>query len=165
VLVSAFSRLMADRIDAELHLLGAGPLEKELETRYDAFRDRVQIYGFKQWNELCTVYARADVLCVPSRYDGWGLVVPEGLAAGMPVISTDCTGAARELINSQNGWILPAGNEDALYEALKSAAALDADRRRMMSEHARRAAIRQDIEAGVQRFSSAALETVEHWQG
>jgi glycosyltransferase involved in cell wall biosynthesis len=165
LLVSAFSRLIADGIDAELHLLGAGPLQKELQPKYAAFQNKVQIHGFKQWHELCTAYAQADVLCVPSRYDGWGLVVPEGLAAGMPVISTDCTGAARELINCKNGWIVPAGNRDALYDALKSAATLGAERRRMMSEHARNAAMTQDIEAGVQRFSSAATKTLEHWHG
>jgi len=92
-------------------------------------------------------------------------VVPEGWAAGMPVISTDCTGAARELIDSRNGWILPAGNEDALYEALKSAATLSAERRQIMSKHARQTALAQDIGAGVQRFSSAAIGTVERWQG
>jgi glycosyltransferase involved in cell wall biosynthesis len=165
VLVAAFSRLVADKIDAELHLLGAGPLQKELQAKYVAFQNKVQIYGFRQWHELCTVYALADVLCVPSRYDGWGLVVPEGLAAGMPVISTDCTGAARELINCKNGWIVPAGNRDAFYDALKLAATLGAEQRRMMSEQARQAALTQDIEAGVQRFFSAATKTVEHWHG
>ncbi len=165
ILVAAFSRLTADGIEAELHLLGAGPLQKELQAKYFAIRDRVHAYGFKQWNELFAVYARADVLCVPSRYDGWGLVVAEGLAAGMPVISTDCTGAARELINSQNGWLLPAGSEDALYDALKSAATLSAERLRIMSKHARQTAMTQDIEAGVQRFYSAAIETIKHWEG
>jgi glycosyltransferase involved in cell wall biosynthesis len=165
ILVSAFSRLTAAGTEAELHLLGAGPLQKALHAKHFALQDKVYTYGFKKWNELFTVYARADVLCVPSRYDGWGLVVPEGLAAGMPVISTDCTGAARELINSQNGWIVPAGNEDALYDALRSAATLSPERRQVMSEHARQTAMAQDIEAGVQRFYSAVIETIKDWEG
>ena len=42
--------------------------------------DRVQFTGFRDWEDLPAEYGKADVLCVPSLHDGWGLVVPEGLA-------------------------------------------------------------------------------------
>jgi glycosyltransferase involved in cell wall biosynthesis len=164
LLVAAFGRLLAGGIDARLHLLGSGPMSKELEAKYGPFRDKVLLHGFRQWDELASVYAQADVLCAPSRYDGWGLVVVEGLAAGMPVISTDCTGAARELIDPQNGWLVPADDEDALFLAMKAAATLDLGRRRSMQEHARRTAERQDLRIGVERFACAADATVRFWQ-
>jgi glycosyltransferase involved in cell wall biosynthesis len=64
----------------------------------------------------------ADVLCVPSRYDGWGLVVPEGLASGLPVIATDRMGAALEFVeNGRNGWLIPAGDGSAV-NAMREAA-------------------------------------------
>ena len=66
LLFSAFGRLIADGIDAELHLLGFGPLESTLKARYSHFLDRIRLHGFKQWNELASVYAQADVLCAPS---------------------------------------------------------------------------------------------------
>ena len=75
-------------------------------------RERVEFVGFRDWDELPEEYAGADVLCVPSRYDGWGLVVPEGLASGLPVIATDRMGAALEFVeNGRNGWIIPAGDQ------------------------------------------------------
>ena len=53
--------------------------------------------------------AKVAVLCVPSRYDGWGLVVPEGLASGLPTIATGRTGAALDLITTgANGWVVEA---------------------------------------------------------
>jgi glycosyltransferase involved in cell wall biosynthesis len=123
----------------------------------------VRILGFKQYAELASAYAGADVLIVPSRYDGWGLVVPEGLAAGMPVISTYSTGAARELIEPENGWIIPAGDEQALLSAMRSAATLGIDRRKTMCHHARQVARSQDIESGARRFAHTAKMTVASW--
>jgi glycosyltransferase involved in cell wall biosynthesis len=164
LLVSAFARLLSDGIEAELHLVGGGPLESALKEQSASFPDRVHMHGFKQWNELAGVYGQADVLCAPSRYDGWGLVVVEGLAAAMPVISTDRTGAARELVEPRNGWLIPAGDEGALFSAMKAAATLDPAQRRAMSISARDAARKQDINAGVQRFAQAAEATIREWR-
>ena len=163
LVVSAFGRLVSEGHDVELQLLGAGPLENALKARLASFSSRVRMHGFKQWHELAPAYAEADVLVVPSRYDGWGLVVPEGLAAGMPVISTYRTGAARELIESGNGWIIPAGDEEALLSAMRSAATLEIDRRKAMSRHARQVAKSQDIKSGVRRFAQVAKMTIAAW--
>jgi glycosyltransferase involved in cell wall biosynthesis len=164
LLISAFARLLSDGIDAELHLVGGGPLEPMLKEKSASFSEKVVLHGFKQWNELSSVYAQADVLCAPSRYDGWGLVVVEGLAAAMPVISTDRTGAARELVEPRNGWLIPAGDEAALISAMKAAATLNADQRGTMSTSARDTARRQSIDAGVQRFARAAEATIREWR-
>jgi glycosyltransferase involved in cell wall biosynthesis len=164
LLISAFDRLMASGIDCELHLVGTGPLEKSVNAKLSAFTDRIYMHGFRQWDELPALYAQADFLCAPSRYDGWGLVIVEGLAAGMPVISTDRTGAARELIKRSNGWLVPAGDEDALYSAMRSAAALDANGRHSMSECALQTSRTYDISGGVQRFVQAAERTMRNWR-
>ena len=163
LVVSAFGRLVNEGYDVELQLLGAGRLENALKARLPAFSTRVCMHGFKQWHELALAYAEADVLVAPSRYDGWGLVVAEGLAAGMPVISTYATGAARELIESGNGWIIPAGDEDALLLAMRSAATLNIDCRKIMSRCARQVAQGQDIKSGVRRFAEAAKMTIAAW--
>jgi glycosyltransferase involved in cell wall biosynthesis len=164
LLISAFVRLIAEGIDAELHLLGAGPLERAIRTQCGPFKSKLYLHGFKQWGELASVYGQADVLCAPSRYDGWGLVVVEGLAAGMPVISTDKTGAARELIDPGNGWMVPAEDAEALYSAMKSAATLGINRRKVMSDHARQTARSQDIASGVPIFAGAAKVAVDCWR-
>src|SRR5262249_15400696 len=148
LVVSAFGKLVSEGLDAELHLLGSGPLESALKTQLSSLSCRVRMHGFKQWCDLPSVYANADVLCATSRYDGWGIIVAEGLAAGMPVISTDHTGAARELIEPQSGWIVPSGDEAALLSAMRSAAMLEIDRRKTMSQCARKVAKKQDIECG-----------------
>ncbi|MCR4307709.1 MAG: glycosyltransferase family 4 protein [Candidatus Berkelbacteria bacterium] len=124
LLVSAFLRLLADGRQVSLTLMGEGELDSELRS-LAANTDKIMFIGFKDWNELPAVYAGHDVLVAPSRNDGWGLIVMEGLAAGMPTIATDRMGAALDFINDdENGWLIPAGDPDALYKAMKKAVAV-----------------------------------------
>ena len=84
----AFVRLAREFPDVSLRIAGEGALQETIAHTLRPIQARVEFVGGKRWDELPEVYAAADVLCVPSRYDGWGLVVPEGLAAGLPVIAT-----------------------------------------------------------------------------
>lgn len=145
LLASAFARL--DVPNVRLRIVGDGPLRESLMQKLAAVQDRVEFVGFKDWQDLPGEYAAADVLCVPSRYDGWGLVVPEGLAAGLPVIATDRMGAALEFVRTgKNGWLIPADDEEALLRSLREAAVgeLPQGARESVSEHT--------LENGADRF-------------
>ena len=116
----AFVRLVREGLPVRLKIMGYGKLEGTVARTLADCQDRVELLGFRDWEVLPEVYAAADVLCVPSRYDGWGLVVPEGLAAGLPVISTAQTGAAVEFIeHGSNGWLIPASDGNAVYRAMR----------------------------------------------
>lgn len=65
-----------------------------------------------------SVIAGYDLLVLPSRYDGWGVVVNEALCAGVPVVTSDSTGAGCVAAELGAGVIFPAGNADALAEVL-----------------------------------------------
>jgi glycosyltransferase involved in cell wall biosynthesis len=88
LLGQAFTQV-ASHSNLRLVVLGDGPDRAYLEAALSPFKERVEFLGFQKWQALPEIYWKADVLCVPSRYDGWGLVVPEGLAAGLPVIASD----------------------------------------------------------------------------
>ncbi len=68
--------------------------------------------------ELFQHYLHADVLVFPTLCDGFGQVVTEALAHGIPVITTDRAGAADLITHGENGLIIPAANATALAEAL-----------------------------------------------
>lgn len=160
LLLLAFLQLLKEYPGIELHLLGGGELKNKLkETARDC--NNVYFHGFRQWHELPAYYANADILCAPSIYDGWGLVVPEGMAAGMPVISTNRTGAALELIDQNNGWLIPAGNINELYSAMESAISLDNNKFSEMSGNARESSRNQHLDAGVGQFAKAVHGTFE----
>ena len=97
-----------------LVVAGAGPLEPLL-------RDRAGVYplGFRRPDELIELYALADRCAVPARDEPWGVWVNEALACGCPVIATDVVGAAADLVRKDvDGWVVPAGDVDALAAAL-----------------------------------------------
>jgi glycosyltransferase involved in cell wall biosynthesis len=161
LLAEAFSHLAAKSPEVELKIVGDGDLRATMESKLSPWEDRVRFVGFKDWTELPSFYQSSDVLCVPSRYDGWNLAVPEGLAAGLPVIGTDRVGAAIELIrHRENGWLIPADDADALYEAMDEAATLPRESLNKRSRAAETSVANYDTSAGVDRFHQAVHGTL-----
>ena len=160
----AFARVAAEQPAVRLRVMGSGHLEKSLRRAVRSCADRVEFLGFRNWKDLPAEYARADILCVPSRYDGWGLVVPEGLAAGLPVISTTQTGAAVEFVqNGRNGWIVPPDEEEPLHRAMREAALTDDASLAAMSEAARVSVTGHTLQAGARKFVDAARSAIHGW--
>ena len=69
--------------------------------------------------ELFDQYQRADVLVFPTLCDGFGMVVTEAFAHGLPVITTKRAGASDLVRHRENGLIVHAGDAQALAEALE----------------------------------------------
>jgi glycosyltransferase involved in cell wall biosynthesis len=150
LLAHAFVRLARDVSNVRLRIVGEGELRESLARVLRPVSERVEFIGFRDWADLPAEYAAADVLCVPSRYDGWGLVAPEGLAAGLPVIATDRMGAALEFIeNGRNGWLIRAGDEEALLGAMREAATMPLNE---MSCRARESVREHTLRNGAIRF-------------
>jgi len=161
LLASVFVRLAQEIGNVRLRIVGDGELRPSLEQTLRPVSERVKVVGFRDWSELPGEYAKADVLCVPSRYDGWGLVVPEGLAAGLPVIATDRMGAALEFVKGGgNGWLIPAGDEGALLGAMRGAALISKADLDQLSNHARESVSAHTLANGAVRFVNYASEVV-----
>lgn len=64
--------------------------------------------GFIRHEELPDYYAKAQLLLLPTSGDCWGVVINEAMVSGTPVITTEWTAAAGELVlHEQNGFVLP----------------------------------------------------------
>lgn len=156
LLAEAFKRVATDRPNLRLDLLGTGELEAGLRRRLEPIREQVRFLGFQQWADLPMFYRAADVLCAPSRYDGWGLIVPEALAAGLPVIATDQMGAAIDLVcHGVNGWLIRASSMLDLQCALHQLADLSDKQLDEMSRQAMETAAGHTLQDGVHRFCGA----------
>jgi glycosyltransferase involved in cell wall biosynthesis len=164
LLAAAFVTLAQEVSNVRLRILGDGELRGALEQTLRPVNDRVEFTGFRDWGDLPREYASADVLCVPSRYDGWGLVVPEGLASGLPVIATDRMGAALEFVETgRNGWRIPAGDGEALLCAMREAASLSHYELNELGSRARNSVSEHTLANGAARFSNYAHEAVANW--
>ena len=125
LLLSAFDRIVGEGLDANLTLVGCeAELPRHLEAVSEAGRKRIFYEGFQAPDKLPRFFAEADVFVLPSRYDGWGVVVNQALGAGLPILSSDAVGAAHDLVEpGVNGRVFRAGDAGALADAMREAAA------------------------------------------
>jgi glycosyltransferase involved in cell wall biosynthesis len=89
IAIDALAEARGKGHDVGLVLVGEGS-ERQAYYRYAQrlrVADRLEIVGWH--NDLTKYYAEADIVLVPSRYEGYGLVIVEALAAGIPVLATD----------------------------------------------------------------------------
>ncbi|MDX2224284.1 MAG: glycosyltransferase [Rhodospirillaceae bacterium] len=117
-LIAAFAKV-APQSDARLVLFGDGPLGPALQAQSDrlGLADRVSFAGFT--DRLPAYLSRARLFVLSSRWEGLSTVVVEALAAGCPVVSTDCPQGQRELLDrGRLGRLVPVGSADALAEAI-----------------------------------------------
>jgi len=87
----------------------------------------VFFHGNVSPEEVQKAYRAAQVLVFPTLCDGFGMVVPEAMAAGCAVITTKNAGAADWVTEGKNGWKVTAGSSKALAEAMQKA--LDAGKK------------------------------------
>jgi len=123
VLVEAFGRLQNGvGGSAELALVGDGPLLEPLRTRARelGIAERVRFAGRRLHGEVPDWISACDVFCLPSRREGCPNVVLEALASGRPVVAT-AVGGVPELLNPENGILVPSEDPGALARGLEAA--------------------------------------------
>lgn len=106
-------------LGARLLILGEGPLRRELEAEMRRLRlcGRVQMPGHLA--DIGPALARADLLLMTSRYEGYPAILVEALAAGVPVVTTDCSLALPEILSSPDlGTIVRSNDPGAIAAAM-----------------------------------------------
>lgn len=126
-LLDAFATLVR-QVDARLLILGEGECRLALEAQVLrlGLQGRVFIPGFVKDTE--PYYQTADLHVLSSKGEGFGNVVVEALAAGTPVVSTDCPNGPREILSDGRfGRLVPVGDAAALSVAMQDTLAAPPD--------------------------------------
>lgn len=105
--------------DLRLTLYGGGDQESALRQQA-AGLERVHFGGVLRDSEVQARIAGAAALILPSRWDGWGLIVNESLAAGVPCLVSDQCGSAEVISPGIDGDIFPAGDAAGLRACLEA---------------------------------------------
>ena len=156
-LIEAF-RLCAEACpNGRLLILGDGPGRDEYERLVPPdLRPMVHFAGFVQGPELYDYYLAADVFAFPSRHDGWGVVVGEAAAAGLPLLVSDNTGAHLDLVlEGETGYVFRVNDAQGLADRMTTLAA-DKDLRQRLGRAARETARNYTAEAGAEKLVRAA---------
>jgi glycosyltransferase involved in cell wall biosynthesis len=120
-LVEAFSLLKERVPDAELRIVGTGPLGNQLKQQVadTGLQDSVKFLGSLQDEPLSQEYFGATCMVLPSVREPWGLVTNEALSHGCPVIVSESCGCVPELVvDGVSGYAFPAGDVPALHRTM-----------------------------------------------
>ena len=127
ILLRAIRPLLARNPQILLSLIGTGPERASIESglRQDGLLGSVELEGAHPSSQIHERLARASLLVLPSRWDGWGLVINEAFAAGVPVIASDCCGGADLIVQGANGYRFRSESVDDLRTCLSAFLASD----------------------------------------
>lgn len=129
-----------------------------------ALQDRIALRGECDAGALRAAYARADLFVLPSHYEGYGMVIDEALAAGLPVLATT-GGALAATLPAGAGLAVPPGDAAALAAALRLLLQ-DRPRRLALRAGARDARQHRRTWAQAGRDFAAALQSgIAAWRG
>ncbi|UXC35422.1 glycosyltransferase family 4 protein [Cupriavidus gilardii] len=106
VLLHAWALVHRQCPDWRLDIVGDGELRDELVNLRDALGLQRCVRFLPARKELEPLYRQASLFCLPSRYEGFGLVLLEAMAFGLPVVATDCETGPRELLSGRDVAIL-----------------------------------------------------------
>jgi UDP-glucose:(heptosyl)LPS alpha-1,3-glucosyltransferase len=135
-----------------LAIAGSGDLQD-----YASIANRLGIAGqvlfLGKLDQIEEAYAAADVAIQPTHYDACSLATLEGLASGLPTITTRCNGAAELMISGEQGIVLDRSTDaDALARAMERL--LQPDLRQRMGRAARALGLEHDVEGNYMSVES-----------
>ncbi|MGL6211464.1 MAG: glycosyltransferase, partial [Paracoccaceae bacterium] len=142
--------------DLRLTIVGDGPLRQSLQSQITAagLDGQITLAGWKDEAGVRAALSAATALILPSFAEGLPVVVMEAMAAGRPVIATSIAGIP-ELVTPDTGWLVPAGDSEALATAIAAFAATPANRLSEMGISARtRVFARHDIDTEAAKLSA-----------
>ncbi len=159
LLLPALAACRAGGARFQLNLLGEGPMQAPLLAQVEALdlHDCVAFLGAVPASEVRANLARADVLLLPSRYEGMSNAVLEAMEAGLPVLCTRC-GGLDTVVEDGAGWVCEPNDVAALERALGAMFTTDDAG---LLERGRRARAQVEAHFAIEPVARANLELLE----
>jgi glycosyltransferase involved in cell wall biosynthesis len=119
-LFKSFKILLQNVPNANLLIVGDGPLREDLQSRAKALeiQDKVIFTGVRQ--DIPCLLKMFDVFVLASLWEGQPITIMEAMAAGKPVVVTDVGGNKEILNQGKFGLIIPAKDPEAQARAIES---------------------------------------------
>lgn len=152
LLIYAFNKVCEVYPNCKLSLVGEGILKKEIQEMVVnlGIEDKVEFLGTRR--DVPLLLNQSDIFLLSSNYEGFGLVIAEAMACGLPIVSTN-VGAIYELIeHKHSGILVEKGNVDEFASAVI----------KLIQDECTRQKISQNAKIEVQKFSL--INTVREYE-
>ena len=119
-LLKAFKKVVNQRADIRLFIVGWGRLENKLKnlTKHLGLEQKVIFTGKLTRAQVFGILSITDLFVLSSHWEGFGIVLAEAMALGKPVVSTDTDGSREVVVNRKTGIFVPIKNPQVLAEAI-----------------------------------------------
>jgi glycosyltransferase involved in cell wall biosynthesis len=116
--VAAAAHVAAQRPDVHFVIVGDGPLRAEVETEIAALglTERIHLTGIRR--DVPDLMHSFSVFALTSLWEGLPRVLPQAMAAGLPIVATAVDGNAEAVTDGVNGFLTPPGDPQAMASAL-----------------------------------------------
>ena len=156
-LAQAMSRLSSKRPVGFL-VAGAGAQQGQMQDILSGCRDLyVHFTGFVNQSKLPEIYSAADVICLPSASETWGLVINEAMYFGCVPVVSDMVGCAPDLV-AEVGEIHPVGDIDAIVSNLEHVLDTLPHRKALIAERIKHYSLKRAVASIAQTVLFAAGE-------
>jgi len=164
LLIEALYRLKQDGIAVELVLAGDGEMRAKIEFLIELYQlsEDVRITGWISAEQVREEILDSRAVVLPSFAEGLPVVIMEAFALRRPVLSTYIAGIPELVIDSENGWLIPAGSVKSLKQAMKVCLSTPVERLDAMGEAAHeRVLLRHSIEQEAKKMATL-IHAVDH---
>jgi colanic acid/amylovoran biosynthesis glycosyltransferase len=164
LLMKAALELSAQGAAFELVLVGDGEMRAEIEALIERYRlqDKVRITGRVSSEQLHNEIISARALVLPSFAEGLPMVIMEAMALRRPVISTFVAGIPELVHPGEHGWLVPAGDVDALSQAMQECLDAPVGTLALMGEAAqKRVLARHSVDTQAEKLAQLFQSSIE----
>ena len=119
LLIKAFNNIKINNNNISLVILGEGPLEKKLKelSHKNNFNDEVLFLGNVKNPQ--SYFKKSDLYVCSSIFEGFGNTIVEAMLTGLPIVSTNCPGGPKEILdNGKNGFLVKNNSVDDLEKGI-----------------------------------------------
>lgn len=145
LLLQAWAEVEKQYLDWTLDVYGMGDQTGYRQLMTDMGVDVYRCHLNGPVEDVTKVYQNSSIFVLSSRFEGFGLVLVEAMACGLPVVSFDCPAGPDEIItDGVDGILVPSGDVHVMAEKLMALMA-DEELRKRLGQQARRSAKRYDM--------------------
>jgi GalNAc-alpha-(1->4)-GalNAc-alpha-(1->3)-diNAcBac-PP-undecaprenol alpha-1,4-N-acetyl-D-galactosaminyltransferase len=158
LLLKAFSMINTKFFDWQLIILGEGEQRNQLEQLAQELEIEQQVMMPGLVSNPFPILKQCDLFVLSSRYEGFGNVIIEAMACGLPVISTDCpSGPGEIIISGDNGILVPNQEIDSLAKAMADLMS-NPERRQKLSKNAHLALSKFELDVIVNQWQKLLIK-------
>lgn len=135
LLLQAWAKIEKQHSDWELVVYGMGDRDSYDQIIDDLHIDRSRCHLYGSTPDIKKEYLNSSLFVFSSRFEGFGMVLIEAMACGLPVVSFDCPCGPKDIVrHEEDGLLVPSGDTDSLAGAMHKLMSDDGLRKDMASK-------------------------------